>query len=110
MKVILVSKRHGGTRSFTLGGWARAVLSACLFGLPVGVATWAGLQYHAGENSDIFNEDSAQAWADALQKQEQQITETQRDAENKLSALTLRVAELQARLVRLDALDRKSVV
>lgn len=107
MKVILVSKRHGGTRSFTLGGWARLVLSACLFGLPAGTATWAALHYSANDASDIFNKDSSKAWAKALSEQEQQIAEAQRDAQNKLSALTLRVAELQARLVRLDALGER---
>ena len=107
MKVILVSKRHGGTRSFTLGSWARAVLSACLFGLPVGAATWGVMQYSAGDASDLFNEDSVQAWSEALSQQEQKIAEAERDAENKLAALTLRVAELQARLMRLDALGER---
>ena len=106
MKIILVSKRHGGTRSFTLGGWTRAVLGACLFGLPVGAGTWAALQF-AGGASDVFTEDSTRAWAKALTEQENQIVEAQRDAETKLSALTLRVAELQARLVRLDALGER---
>jgi len=87
MKVILVSKRHGGTRSFTLGSWARAVLSACLFGLPVGAATWGVMQYSAGDASDLFNEDSVQAWSEALSQQEQKIAEAERDAENKLAAL-----------------------
>lgn len=107
MKVILVSKRHGGTRSFTLGGWARAFLGACLFGLPVGAATWMALNYASGDVSDVFTEESARAWSKALTEQEDQILEAQRDAENQLAALTLKVAELQARLVRLDALGER---
>lgn len=107
MKIILVSKRHGGTRSFTLGAWARALLGACLVGLPVSAATWMALEYSAGDGSDLFTEETVRAWSKALSEQESRIAEVQRQAENKLSALTLRVAELQARLVRLDALGER---
>jgi murein DD-endopeptidase MepM/ murein hydrolase activator NlpD len=107
MKVILVSKRPGGIRSFTLGSWARALLSVCLVGLPVSAATWAALHYANGDTSGLLNEDTARAWSEVLSEQEQQILEAQRDAETKLAALTLRVAELQARLVRLDALGER---
>lgn len=106
MKIILVSKRPGGVRSFTLGGWARALLSVCLVGLPVSAATWAALQYVDG-NSDVFTEEAARAWSRALDEQEREIVDARRDAEAKLAALTLRVAELQARLVRLDALGER---
>lgn len=107
MKIILVSKRHGGTRSFTLGTWARVALSVCLFGLPVGTAALWALNYGMGGTSDLLNEDSTRAWSKALSEQEEQIERAQRDAETRLSALTLRVAELQARLVRLDALGER---
>lgn len=107
MKIIVVSKRHGGTRSYTLGTWARAVLSACLIGIPVGGAALAW-QYFADKGElDLLNTDSAQAWQEVLNQQETDIAQVKQDLDQKLAAMTLRVAELQARLVRLDALGER---
>ncbi|TQV79431.1 peptidoglycan DD-metalloendopeptidase family protein [Exilibacterium tricleocarpae] len=106
MKVILVSKGHGRTRSFKLGGWTRAVLSVCLLGVPV-VLGGVAHQLLQDEGSDLFTGDSTRAWNDALAKQRREVAETKRHAEEQLAALTLRMAELQARLVRLDALGER---
>lgn len=107
MKIIVVSKRHGRTRSITFGGWTRAVLSACLLGLPVGIGGLVGHEMATGDGADLFTGDSTRAWNDALSEQKQQIAATKRHAEEQLAALTLRMAELQARLVRLDALGER---
>ncbi len=107
MKVIVVSKHHGRTRSFSLGGWTRAVLSVCLLGLPMGLGVWIGQELKGDESSDLFSGGSAQAWSDALDQQGVQLAEAKRQAEEQLAALTLRMAELQARLLRLDALGER---
>ncbi|AFV00698.1 M23 family metallopeptidase [Simiduia agarivorans] len=107
MKVILVSQRHGSTRSFTLGGWTRALVSVCLLGLPAGVGVMAGLEWAKGEGADLFNAEAAGAWRDDLSDQREKIELTRQQAEQQLAAITLRVAELQARLVRLDALGER---
>ena len=106
MKVIVVSKRHGGTRSYTLGTWARAFLSACLIGIPAGGITLAW-QHFFSDKQDLLTADSALAWEQALSQQESSINETRQDVDQKLAAMTLRIAELQARLVRLDALGER---
>lgn len=107
MKIIVVSKRHGSTRSFTLGGWTRALLSACIVGIPVGAATLAVTHVTSKSSPDIMPSESAQAWAETLEQQQAEVDEARQTAEKKLAALTLRVAELQARLVRLDALGER---
>ncbi len=106
MKVIVVSKRHGGTRSYTLGTWARAVLSVCLIGIPVG-STFLAWQHLFNDDQDLLTADSAQAWQEVLSHQEDQISQAKQDVDQKVAAMTLRVAELQARLVRLDALGER---
>lgn len=106
MKIIVVSKRHGRTRSISFGGWTRAVVSACLLGLPM-VGAWIGTEMSKGDGSDLFNADSTRVWSEALSDQEEQIQVTKRHAEEQLAALTLRMAELQARLLRLDALGER---
>ena len=46
-------------------------------------------------------------WVERLQEQEHLVQQARQEADNKLAALTLRVAELQARLVRVDALGER---
>ena len=100
MKIIVIGKRRGRTRSFTLGGWTKSLISVCLVGIPVGLGSWLA----AEKTPDILDGKTTEAWSDALQKQAVQVKEATDESEQKIAALTLRVAELQARLVRLDAL------
>ncbi|WP_086930984.1 M23 family metallopeptidase [Agarilytica rhodophyticola] len=104
MKIIVISKRHNSTRSFNVGGWTRAFLSICLLGIPIG----SYLGYHKLlKNDKNIDSSITQAWVSALDKQEQEVKDVKQEAERKLAALTLRVAELQARVVRLDALGER---
>lgn len=105
MRIIVVGRRAGSTRSINLGGWARAVISACLVGIPVGMATVA--YKFISLDSDVMDAHSREAWVQTLGEQEIQVEQAKRQAERKLAALTLRVSELQARLVRLDALGER---
>lgn len=87
-----------------MGGWTRAFLSICLLGIPIG----SYLGYHTLIESDENIDTSiTQAWVSALNEQEQQVKDAKLEAERKLAALTLRVAQLQARIVRLDALGER---
>ncbi len=107
MKVIVVSKHHGRTRSINLGSWTRALLSVCLLGIPVGLGAWMNHEFSQKEGSDLFTEDSAKAWSESLSTQQQALQAAKQRAEEQLAALTLRMAELQARLMRLDALGER---
>lgn len=107
MKVILVSKHNGRTRSFTLGGWLRGFLSLCLLGTLTAIAYMVSVYYERSESRELFSDHSTRLWNEALQEQKSQIVETRREAQERLAALTLRVAELQARLLRLDALGER---
>ena len=104
MKVIVISKRHGSTRSFTLGGLSRAFLSLCILGIPVG-AYYAHQKLVKADHK--ITPEVAQAWVAALEEQEQEVESAKQEAERTLAALTLRVGELQARLVHLDALGER---
>lgn len=103
MKVILINKKHGGSRSIELGRWSRALLSLCCLGLPLGMVA-AG--YLAGQDSEARSMRGAalDTLQDELEEQSSELEELQAQAELKLQALTLNLAELQARMTRLDAL------
>lgn len=106
MKVILVDQRHGHTKTIVLKGWVKGLLSLCLLGAPVALG-YFGYQLAISQNSVIFSEETAESWQRQLQVQSEQLEEIKQDSEQQLEALTLRLAMLQARLVRLDAVGER---
>ncbi|MEH6580422.1 MAG: M23 family metallopeptidase [Halioglobus sp.] len=103
MKVILINRKHGGSRSIELGRWSRAVLSLCCLGLPLGMVA---IGYLAGTESDArsIRNVSLDTLQDELDVQAEELSGLRAQAQRKLKALSLNLAELQARMVRLDAL------
>lgn len=83
------------------------MLSVCLLGIPMGVGAWLVAEWRSAAGTDLLTADTAEAWGNALSQQEQELLDAKRDAREQLSALALRVAELQARLVRIDALGER---
>ncbi len=108
MKLILINKRHGGTKTITLGFWSKAILFVCVLALPLTAVTLMALQWSVvkGEHS-LLAPNISESWEQQLATQKAEIKRTRQEAASKLEALTLRVAELQARLVRLDALGER---
>lgn len=110
MKVIFISRKLGRSRTVKLGAWAGALISvclACVVGLPA-TAYFAYLQgVEQDDISDVVNADVARVWSETLKQQQGNIEDTRQLAEHRLAALTLRVAELQARLVRIDAMGER---
>lgn len=105
MKVILINRRHGGSRSIELGRWSRALISLCCLGLPLGMV---GVGYLLGQGSGAG---AAGALAldrlqDELARQEKELEGLQDQADRKLQAMSQTVAEMQARMTRLDALGQ----
>ena len=105
MKIILINRKHGGSRSIELGRWSRALLSLCCLGLPLGMVA---VGYIAGQNSDTreIGGIALGALQDDLAQQSDELEQLKAQAERKLQALTLNLAELQARMTRIDALGQ----
>ena len=99
MKVILINRKHGGSRSIELGRWSCALLSLCCLG-------FAGLGYLAGMDAEPRSLRGAtlDSLQDEVESQEESLADLREDAQRSLQAMTLNLAELQARLTRLDAL------
>lgn len=103
MQIIVLSRRHGAARSLSLDwrGLSMALLMLIGTALAAGVAfgTWLvppspGLQ------------DDAQL-TQVLDRQRAEVGEVRIDAQRQLDAFAAHVAELQARLTRLDALGER---
>jgi murein DD-endopeptidase MepM/ murein hydrolase activator NlpD len=103
MKVILINRKHGGSRAIELGRWSRALLSLCCLGLPLGMVAAGYIAGQASEASSL-GEASLDNMQDELQEQGSELAQLRSQAERRLQALSLNLAELQARMTRLDAL------
>ena len=106
MKIIIVNSDHSQTRSLTLGGWTRAFLSVCLLGIPTVVGAWGYNWLVNFDKKDTLNAD-APNWGISLTEQKDKLEKSRKQGEGQVAALTAKVAELQARLIRLDAIGER---
>ena len=106
MKIILVDARHGVSRSINVKGWMRLGLSLCLLGLPMLIGYGAYLMAEA-RGVKVARDAATEAWTESMREQEADLAKVKEDTVSRLEALTVRLANLQARLVRLDALGEK---
>ncbi|MEM0953542.1 MAG: M23 family metallopeptidase [Pseudomonadota bacterium] len=102
MKIILIDKKLGGSRAIALGRWSRAVLSMCALGLPLGMV---GVGYYIASVVDV--PEALVPLQDEVDAQNEALASLRADAERRLQSLSLTVAELEARLVRLDAMGQR---
>jgi murein DD-endopeptidase MepM/ murein hydrolase activator NlpD len=108
MKIILVDQRHGNSRTIILKGWAKGLLSICLLGAPVALGFF-GYELAVSRNPQVYNEQTAINWERQLKVQSEQLSEIKQQSKEQLEALTKRLAMMQARLVRLDAVGERVV-
>jgi murein DD-endopeptidase MepM/ murein hydrolase activator NlpD len=106
MKIILIDRKHEASRAVTLGSRSLAFLSLFLLGIPVG---FASLGYHWSQSSwqpgpDTVSLDFLQ---DEVDDQAQAVLELRAQAERRLQSLSMTMAEMEARLLRLDAMGQR---
>ena len=108
MEIILVPRlRAGAWRRIRLSSWAALLLLVAGVGSIAG-SLWLGYQIaHKGPVPEA--EFYAAAWVNEVNVLRRQVAETRKDASESLDALALRVGELQARVLRLDALGHRLV-
>lgn len=106
MKLILVDQRHGQTRTIVLKGWLKGLLSICILGAPVAFG-YVGYQFAVSQDPLEYSHETTLAWNDSLSKQADALDRLKRESEEQLEALTRRLAMLQARLLRMEALGER---
>lgn len=104
MNIIFISNREGKSRSLTLNNWAKVLLSVCLLGLPVCSGIYLGVQF-SGDKVELIG--SIETMKQELAQQQAELMAGRETARQKVEALTLKLAAMQARLVRLDALGER---
>ena len=103
MKIILISNRANKARTLMLNSWAKGLLSVLLLGIPVAAGTMMGVKIADGRWELLF-ENSVNEMQHEIAVQQSEVDAGRTQANNKLTAMTLKLAEMRARLVRLDAL------
>ena len=106
MNVIVFSKRQGRARQFELGRpLAMTVTIAAV------VAVFSGLLFAGVQlgRSGALNDPGQQVveWGAKLEEQRAQVLATRRELQDRLDALASRVGQMNAHVIRLDALGRR---
>ena len=102
LKLILLN-RHAASRTVELGKWSLALLSACFIGAPLGLVA---VSYQLGFGEGVASEQAARVSAqeqEAIDRAES-LAQMGVEAQSRLTAMTRRLASLQAHVTRLDAL------
>lgn len=104
MKFIIVDHQSGKTRSLNANGWLLSLAFAGLMGIPaaIGYMSYSHGVGEAAETAEMFSR-----WRQVLKDQDEEIRIASEEARNNLEASALRLAQLQARIVRLDALGER---
>ena len=106
MKLILVDQRHAPTKTIGFNRWLKGLISVCLLGATVTLG-YISYQLASFQNARLFTEETAQNWDPQIKLQIEELAELKEDSERQLEALTLRLAMLQAKLVRLDRVGQQ---
>lgn len=107
MKVIVVKQDNSRTKSFRVSG--QQLIVAAALAVVLSMSLGGGLAYTWLKIGSvmILTEEGLENWKLALLGQKQDIANVRQDAERQLDALTVRLAEMQGRITRLDALGER---
>jgi murein DD-endopeptidase MepM/ murein hydrolase activator NlpD len=106
MNVVIFGKGFGKPRQINLSGRAAAALGVVI-AAAIGTATFgAGYLYSAQTGSGVPQTEVA-SLASELDNQKLEIAETRQQTEDTLDALAIRIGQMNARVIRLDALGRR---
>ena len=106
MKIILISSRVEKVRTLSLNSWAKGFLSVLLLGIPVAAGTMLGVKIADGRWELLFD-NSISEMQHQLVVQQEQVDNGREQLDSSLSAMTLKLAQMRSRLVRLDALGEQ---
>lgn len=106
MNVVIFGKGFGRPRQVNLSGRSAAIYALLIVGFLGSAAFTGGYLYSAHTGSGVsFNE--VASVTDELDLQRSAIATTRQQTEDTLDALSIRIGQMHARIIRLDALGRR---
>lgn len=106
MKFIIVDQKNGRSASFSANGLLIGMTLLGVLGVPAAAGLWG---YQAGLEHGGLTGDSLTKLRGAIDAQGEAVADATRDARENLTASSLRLAKLQAHIVRLDALGERLI-
>ena len=107
MNIILVPKRKGKSAAYRLSRGGVWGLGFIFFAVPLMLL--GGGYYLGNENSEPGPWVLMEGWKQEMETQRQQIDSATRNAKENVEALSRRLAQLQAHVIRLDALGSRLI-
>jgi len=104
MNIILFTNRGGQVWSFEIDPARFLVQSLAGIAVILGLAVYAGIHLGGSAPQHLGN------WRDTVHEQQAEIMEMRRNVQADLDALALRVGQMQAQMLRLNALGERLVI
>ena len=110
MNIILVGKHHGKSRVVALNGRFLAAMLVLAIAL-ISAAVWGGYQVAMSKvkAQEPTPSELVAHWKGKLEDQQKELAAVEERVREQVDALTLRLGELQGRMLRLDALGQRFV-
>ncbi|MBT8091499.1 MAG: M23 family metallopeptidase [Gammaproteobacteria bacterium] len=106
MNVVFFGKGFGKPRQLSLSGLTAGAAAFVLVAVVVGAGFAGGYWYSAKTGSGISVGELSEL-TDLLQQQREEIAAIRQGNEDSLDAMAIRIAQMNARMIRLDALGRR---
>jgi len=106
MNVVIFGKGFGKPRQYNLSGLGAGVGIAVIAGIVISFGFGGGYWYSSKTGSGVSTNELAGLTGE-LQQQQQSIAAIRQGNEDTLDALAIRIAQMNARVIRLDALGRR---
>lgn len=106
MNVVIFGKGFGKPRQINLSGRSAGVIAVVIGGFLGSAMFGAGYLYSAQTGSGVSLSEVT-TLSDELVAQKHQIQETRQETEDTLDALAISIGQMNARVIRLDALGRR---
>ena len=106
MNVVIFGKGLGKPRQWNLSGLSAGMIGIAIAAVLGGISFAGGYFYSSATGSGVSQAQMARL-ADDLKMQQDEIVAIRHEKEDTLDALALRIAQMNARVIRLDALGRR---
>ena len=106
MNVVIFGKGFGSPRQVNLTGGVAGLCISVIAATVIGVGFAAG-SWNASRTGSGVSSDKLESLTGQLQEQRSSIDTIRQENEDTLDALSIRIAQMNARMIRLDALGRR---
>ncbi|MGB5257707.1 MAG: M23 family metallopeptidase [Woeseiaceae bacterium] len=106
MNVVIFGKGFGKPRQYNLSGLGAGLAIVAVVGIVIGLGFGGGYWYSSKTGSGVSSNELVGLTSE-LKDQQQRIAAIRQGNEDTLDALAIRIAQMNARVIRLDALGRR---